>query len=112
MISGNYHHMATAQRGSPAQESVVQLLCAVARCRCVENVSGNDQDVDSTVVDRIREPVQKGFVFFVAFSAVEGAAEMPVGGVEDFHLEFIGTLCGLEKMFPRSKGVLSGFARG
>ena len=109
MISGDYPYMTTAQRSSPAQESVVQLLCAVTRRCCVENVSGNDQDIDAVVVDRFREPVQKGFVFFVPFSAVEGAAEMPVGRVEDFHLFYWSLFAGsglleCRRPFSRSPG--------
>ncbi|MPM22735.1 hypothetical protein SDC9_69193 [bioreactor metagenome] len=85
MVSGDHHHMAATEGSRPAEEAVIQLLRPVARRSGVENVARHHQDVDPVVPDRLGQPLQKGFVFLVPFSAVEGAAEMPVRRVEDSH---------------------------
>ena len=89
MVSGDHHHVAATEGSRPAEEAVIQLLRPVARRSGVENVARHHQDVDPVVPDRLGQPVQKGFVFLVPFSAVEGAAEMPVRRVEDFHFRCV-----------------------
>ena len=81
MIARHHDDMA-AERHDPAEEAVIQLLRTVAWGAGIEHVSGDDQYVNVSVADRIRQPVEEGGKGFVAPAPVEGAPDMPVGRMQ------------------------------
>ncbi len=86
MVSGNNHDMAAGRSGYAAQEAVIEFLRAIARTAGVENIARDHQDVYPLTEDGFRQPAQKSFEFIVALPTVQGAPDMPVRRVEDFHL--------------------------
>jgi hypothetical protein len=57
----------------------------VAGRAVVKHIPGHQKHVDVFVLDEGRQPVKKGFVFFVAFPAIQGTTKVPVGGVKKLH---------------------------
>ena len=88
-----HHDDVAAGIHDPAEETVVEFLRPVARRAGVEDVPGDDQNVDALLPDGVGEPVQKGREGFVALAAVQRAAEMPVRGMQNpkgvFHVRSV-----------------------
>ena len=85
MVAGDDDHVPAGGSRHPAEEAVVEPLGAVARRARVEHVARHEQHVDALALDGVRQPVEKGGELLVPLAAVQGPAEMPVGGVEEVH---------------------------
>ncbi len=85
VIARDYHHLAVGSGSRPAEKPVVQFLGPVAGGGAVEDIAGNEEGIDILLFNETGQPVQERLAFFVSFPAVEGAAKMPVGGVDNFH---------------------------
>lgn len=87
MVSTNYNYVATPSRGKRVEEMIVKLLRSIAWRSSVENVTCNNKRLDLLVGDLVGEPFEESRELMVSFSAIQGAADVPVGGVENFHKE-------------------------
>ena len=85
VIAGDYYHLAVGSGGRPAEKPVVQFLGPVAGGVIVEDIAGGEEDIDIFLFNQTGQPVQERLAFLVSFPAIQGAAKMPVGGVEYFH---------------------------
>ena len=67
------------------QELVEGPLGGDGRGGRVEHVTGDEERVHGLALEALEEPAEEGRVFEAALDPMEGVAEMPVAGVEDFH---------------------------
>ena len=84
VVAGGDDDVAAGCGGGAAEEVVVERLGAVRRVAAVEDVASDDEGVGVFCAEGGKQPVEEGALFVVAFAAVEGAAEVPVGGVDEF----------------------------
>jgi len=86
VITGRDHHMPTAGTGTTAQKSIVQLLRPIARSAVIKDVPGHQQSLGPLAFNTTEQPVEKELEFPVAFPAVERPPDMPVRGMQHFHV--------------------------
>lgn len=85
------------------QETIVLGLCPVAWRCCVENVAGNQQNINLVLGQGTKQPVQETIEFVVSFAPVQAAAQVPVRGVKQFHEE--GRWGAMVKWLPPKRGI-------
>ena len=85
VVPGDDHHMAAARFRDPAEEAVVQFLRPTTGQAAVENVPGNQKRVHPFSRNNVEQPIEKGGEFRVSPPAVQAAAQVPGGSVEDDH---------------------------
>ena len=84
VVTGGDDDVTTGTGGDAAKELVILRLAARRRRGGVEDVAGDDERVDVFGVQGGGEPVEEGGKFVMAAATVEVAAEVQVGGVEEF----------------------------
>ena len=85
VVAGGDDDVATMSGGDAAEELVILRLALCWRGAAVEDVAGDDERVDAFGVKGGGEPVEEGGEFVMTAATVEVAAEVNVGGVQDFH---------------------------
>jgi len=65
------------------QKRVKRPLGRRRRVRRVEDVAGDDQGIRPLGLEQVREPGEEAFVLEGPVVAVQGVAEVPVGGVDE-----------------------------
>ena len=68
-----------------AKETVIQFLGMVAGGAAVEQGFLYQEHSDVFALDERRQPVQKGLKLFISLASIKGAANVPVGRVENLH---------------------------
>ena len=86
--------VAAVSGGDATEELVILRLAARRRRGGVEDVAGDDERVDVFGVQGSGKPVEEGGKFVMATAAVKMAAEVDVGGVQEFQgmMRFRGCL--------------------
>lgn len=79
------HHGGHAQVGEPVQGPVVQLDRGQRGYGPVVDVAGDEDGVDLVLADGLDQVVDEGGLGAEQVHAVEGPAEVPVGGVQEPH---------------------------
>lgn len=86
MVTGNDDHLQAGQLGGGAEQEVVEEFFGGSRgVGGVEHVACDDECIGLLVADGGEEPVEEMPVLVGAVVAVEVVAEMPVGGMQNFH---------------------------
>ena len=85
MIAGDHHHMPAAGGGDPAEEAVVQFLGAVAGHSAVKDIARHQHSLYPALFDDADQPIQKGGKLSITLFAMQAAAQVPVGSMEDNH---------------------------
>jgi hypothetical protein len=85
MISGNDNDMPIGGGRDTAQKAVIQFLGPITGGRIVKDISRNQEHIDIFAFNKFREPVQKSLKLIVSFAVIKGTANVPVGGMEEFH---------------------------
>ena len=104
VIAGDDDDMPAGRADGSPQKTVIQFLRTGRWRAVVEYVARHQQGADFVPPDCFGQPVQKGFEFVITLSAVQRAAEVPVGSVKDFH-ENVG-LVRIEAVFGKKLFIL------
>ena len=86
MVAGDHHDIQLRQFFVGANYEVVQTLLGLERwVHRVEDIAGDQQGVGLMLGQLVEQPGEELRVFVVAVLAVEGLAQVPVGGVNQAH---------------------------
>lgn len=89
IVVPRHHNHMPARAAAPrrvVQEAVIECLGLIAGEPAVEYVARKEQGLDAFPVHEVSQPGQKGAEFILPFPAEKRVAQMPVGGVEYFHV--------------------------
>ena len=89
VVAAGEHH-AGAGAGQPGQGVVGQPHGVDRRQRAVVDVAGDHHGVDPLALDHLEQVVDEGSLVRQHAFAVEGPAQVPVGGVEQAHVTNLG----------------------
>ena len=84
VVAGGDDDVTTGTGGDAAEELVILRLAARRRGGGIEDVASDNEHVHLFGLKRGGEPVEEGGELVMAAAAVEVAAEVQVGGVEEF----------------------------
>ncbi len=86
VVAGDHHDVQLRELFVGADDEVVEALLGLEwRVDRVEHVAGDQQGVGAVGYQLVEQPGEELRVFVVAVLAVEGLAEVPVGGVDQAH---------------------------
>ena len=81
VIACGHHNMFAAGRGQLGQKVVVKFLSAVARRGGIENITGDQEDIDGSIPDGLDQPIEENLEFLITRLVVERSAQVPIGSV-------------------------------
>ncbi|MNH16018.1 hypothetical protein D3C79_756440 [compost metagenome] len=89
VVAGDHHDVQLGLLFVGLDDEVVEpLLGFDRRIDGVEDVAGNQQGIGLAQLELAEQPIEKTGVFEIAFLAVQGLTQVPVGGVKQTHEGF------------------------
>jgi len=86
VVAGDHHDVQLREFFVGADDEIVEAFLGLEwRVDRVEHIAGDQQGVGALGDQLVEQPGEKLRVFVVAVLAVEGLAEVPVGGVDQAH---------------------------
>ncbi len=85
VVAPGDHYMPAVGIQQFAQKLIVQAAGVIGRIANIKNITGNNKPVGLLLLNGLQQPVQGQAVLFFPVVVQEFLAQMPVGGVDDFH---------------------------